>query len=262
MKRRKIIAGNWKMNGTIAQALRLTQEILSCKEASSVEVVLCPPFTALPKVAELLQGSPILLGAQNVHWEAEGAFTGEVSPLMLKELGCRFCIIGHSERRQLFSETDAMIHRKLVALLSHRITAILCVGETLKERQEGATHSVVESQLKAALTGVSSPDLFGHLVIAYEPVWAIGTGVHASPYQAQEVHQAIRSWLTQRFGEKVAQQIRLQYGGSVKPANAASLLMQPDLDGALVGGASLEAKEFLSIVKAAIPSRSTPCCTG
>lgn len=251
------------MNETTSQAAKLAQEVVSHLEKSfTAEVILCPPFTALSKVSQVIQGSPVQLGAQNVYWESSGAFTGEISPPMLKDLGCRFCIIGHSERRQLFSETDAMIHRKLVALLDHDLTAILCVGETLKERQAGTTLQIVEGQLKAALSDLLPSHLADHLVIAYEPVWAIGTGVNATPAQAQEVHQAIRAWLHKRFGQETANQIRIQYGGSVKPENAAQILMQPDVDGALVGGASLDAKGFIHIIKTAQTSRSTSCCTG
>lgn len=263
MTRKKIIAGNWKMNATLAEAVRLTQEIVSAVATETeVEVVLCPPFTALAKTAELLKGTAVGLGAQDVHWEPSGAFTGEISPGMLKDLGCQFCIIGHSERRKLFMETDAGVHQKLQALLSHGIKPILCVGETLTQRKSGTTLTIVEGQLKAALEGISHPNLADQMVIAYEPVWAIGTGVNATPTQAQEVHQAIRAWLHGRFGETAARQIRIQYGGSVKPENAGEILMQPDVDGALVGGASLQSKGFLSIIQAAHSSRSTPCCTG
>jgi triosephosphate isomerase len=257
MTRRPIIAGNWKMNGTLAQAKALAQAVVKelHPRAEGVEVVLCPPFTALSAVAEVLRGSSVLLGAQDCYLEAKGAYTGEVSPMLLSDTGCRFCIVGHSERRQILGETDALIHKKLLALLKEGLSTILCVGETLEERKAGHTWQVVERQLQAALESVQAPMASTSLVIAYEPVWAIGTGVNATPEQAQEVHRLIREWLSKRFGAQAADSIRIQYGGSVKPENAASLLAQPDVDGALVGGASLDSGAFLSIIEAAHKSK-------
>jgi triosephosphate isomerase len=252
MTRRPIIAGNWKMNATLKEATVLTQSVAQAtRNHSGVEIVLCPPFTALSTVGEVLKETGIFLGAQDVYWEAKGAYTGEISPMMLKDMGCRYCIIGHSERRQLLGETDGMIHRKLKALLENGLTAILCVGETLEVRQAGRTWDLVARQLEQALGDSPPPRLASQLVIAYEPVWAIGTGQNATPVQAQEVHKRIRSWLVQQIGESPAQGIRIQYGGSVKPENARELLSESDIDGALVGGASLEPKAFVSIVESA-----------
>ena len=251
MKRRPIVAGNWKMSGTLEQATALTRQILSAfPKPPEAEVVLCPPFTALAQVAQLLRGSFLLLGAQNAHWEPKGAFTGEVSVPMLKELGCRWCIVGHSERRQYFGETDASVHKRLAAVLAGGLGGILCVGETLEQRQQGRTWQVVETQLRVALEGVEPAAAAERLVIAYEPVWAIGTGQNATPAQAQEVQAQIRAWLAKRFGQMTGEAIRIQYGGSVKADNAAELMAQPDVDGALVGGTSLEAAAFEAIVKA------------
>lgn len=252
MKRQPIVAGNWKMNGTQAQARTLTQAVLKVlSKETEVEVILCPPFTALATVAQFLKGTSIGLGAQNLYWEPYGAFTGEISPEMLKELGCRYCIVGHSERRQLLKETDADIQKKVHAAHAAQLAVILCVGETLKEREAGKTWGVIEAQLKTDLDRVEGDRLSSRLVIAYEPIWAIGTGKNATAAQAQEVHAQIRSWLASRFGNEPAQAIRIQYGGSVKPANAAQLLSQADVDGGLIGGASLEAASFIAIVDAA-----------
>ena len=253
MTRKPIIAGNWKMNGTLSEAKTLAQAV--AKGAASrqeIEVVLCPPFTALSAVAEVLRGSPILLGAQDCYFEARGAYTGEISPALLLDAGCRFCIVGHSERRQLLGEADSLIHKKLLALLKEGLSAILCVGETLEQRKAGKTWHVVEGQLQAALESVDAVVANKSLVIAYEPVWAIGTGVNATPHQAQEAHHFIREWLSKRFGAAAASSIRIQYGGSVKQENAASLLSQPDVDGALVGGASVSATGFFELAQVAV----------
>ena len=252
MIRRPIIAGNWKMNSTLSEAGALTQELVKAlRGETDVDIVLCPSFTALSTVGEILKGSSLFLGAQDMHWEPHGAFTGEISPLMLKDSGCRYCIIGHSERRTYFGDTDTVIHRKLLAALEHGLNSILCIGETLPQRQGGKTWEIVKGQLEAAFERVE-PDRIAHSVtLAYEPVWAIGTGQNATPDQAQEVHTSIRAWLIDRIGQSRAQAVRIQYGGSVKPENAAELLSQPDVDGALVGGASLNAKAFISIVKSA-----------
>jgi triosephosphate isomerase len=226
-----------------------------------VDVVLCPPFTALARVGESLANSRIALGAQNVNGEPRGAFTGEISASMLVDCGCRFCIVGHSERRQVFGETDESIHRKLLSALSHGLKGILCVGETLPERQGNQTWNVVERQLKTALDGIEpqlkETSLALRIIIAYEPVWAIGTGRNATPIQVQEVHGAIRSWLARRWGQEGADSVRIQYGGSVRPENTDELMAQPDVDGVLVGGASLDPQAFVSIVKSVAQRKGT-----
>ncbi len=263
MMRVPIVAANWKMNGTLEQAASIARGVVQGAAAlSDAEVVLCPPYTALQRVGELLRGSRILLGAQDVHWERQGAFTGEISAPMLKELGCAYCIVGHSERRQLFQELDAAIHKKLLSAVEQGLRVILCVGETLEHRQTRRTWSVIEGQLEIALAGFPAASAPETLVIAYEPVWAIGTGRNATGAQAQEVHARIRRWLADRFGKDVSQRTRIQYGGSVNPDNAAELLSQADVDGALVGGASLDPGAFLSIVQAASHTKKgSPCST-
>jgi triosephosphate isomerase len=250
-QRQPIIAGNWKMYKTAAEALALVNALK--KELAgieNVEVVVCPPFTALYAVSTILRDSGIELGAQTVHWEKEGAFTGEISPVMLRELSVRYAIVGHSERRQYFGETDAGVNRRAKAALAHGLRPIVCVGETLQHREAGMTEAVVIEQLEGSLAGFSKDDIL-ETVIAYEPVWAIGTGRNATPQQAQEVHRFIREMLERAFDAGTAARVRIQYGGSVKPANAADLLSQPDVDGALVGGASLDPKGFAEIVKSA-----------
>jgi len=251
VSRRSFIAGNWKMNKTVAEATTLVRELrgLVSMVRDRVEVAVAPPFTALSPVGKALEDSNILLAGQNCHAEASGAYTGEVSAGMLKEAGCSYVILGHSERRQLFGETDDGVNRKVRAALKAGLLPIICVGETLDEREAGKTLDVVSTQLKGCLSGFSK-DEGATFVIAYEPVWAIGTGKVATTRQAQEVHAHIRSLLTSLWGEATAQQVRIQYGGSVKPDNAAELLAQPDIDGALVGGASLKAADFAAIVKA------------
>ncbi len=245
-----LIAGNWKMYLTTADAVALVKQLQSLLEEhdDEAEVVVCPPFTALPAVAGALKGSRIGLGAQNMHWEKEGAFTGEVSPLMLKDVGCRYVILGHSERRQYFGEADPQVNRKLKAALECRVTPILCIGETLAEREEGLTLQVVGGQLKGGLSGVSA-QAGERVAVAYEPVWAIGTGRMATPEQAEEVHAFIRKRLTEHWGETAATKIRILYGGSVKPDNIDALMAEPEIDGALVGGASLKADTFARIVR-------------
>lgn len=248
MSRKPIIAGNWKMNLTVAEGLALATEIRNrCGRFRDVDVVVGPPATALWPIAQRLEGGTIGVAAQNCHWAEKGAFTGELSPVQLAEVGCRYVIIGHSERRHIFGETDDGVGKKARALHDHGLTPIICVGETLDEREAGATTSVVLRQLKAAVADLSDDEAKAS-VVAYEPVWAIGTGRTASPEQAQEVHAAIRGWLGERFGDAVAHEIRIQYGGSVKPANVAELMAQTDIDGALVGGASLTADSFAKIV--------------
>jgi triosephosphate isomerase len=252
--RKPIIAGNWKMYKTAADGLALVtalkKELVGVSDAD-VEVVVCPPFTALYAVGALLQGSSIKLGAQNVHWEKEGAFTGEVAAPMLKESGVSYAIVGHSERRLYFGETNEGVNKRAKAALASSIRPIICVGETLAQREAGQTEAVVRDHVAGGLAGFTR-DAMLDTVIAYEPVWAIGTGKTATPAQAQEVHAFIRELLAAMFDSRVADKVPIQYGGSVKPANAKELLGQSDIDGALVGGASLEAKGFADIVKAAL----------
>ena len=247
------------MNLGLADAVRLASDVVreTAKDADQVSVAVCPPTVWLEAVAERLRESPVALGAQNVHPEDSGAFTGEVAPAMLREVGARYVIVGHSERRALFSESSAFVAEKVRAVQAAGLTPILCVGETLEERDGGDAEAVVLRQLAASLDGVtldaSAPDGPGGLVVAYEPVWAIGTGRTATPEQAQAMHAAIRAALAERFGGGAG--VEILYGGSVKPGNAAELFAQPDLDGALVGGASLEAESFAAIVAAARASR-------
>jgi triosephosphate isomerase len=250
--RQKFIAGNWKMYTTAATARELASAVVRGLGAESrVAVAVCPPFPYLLPVAEVLRGSPVALGAQDVYCETEGAFTGEVSPAMLLDVGCRYVIVGHSERRHILHEDDQFINRKVRAALAAGLHVILCVGETLAEREGNRTEAVLDAQLSGGLAGLTA-DRLADLVIAYEPVWAIGTGRNATPEQAQDAHAFIRRRVGQMFGEKAASALPIQYGGSVKPENAAALLGQPDVDGALVGGASLKADSFLAIVRAGI----------
>ncbi|MGA1871454.1 MAG: triose-phosphate isomerase [bacterium] len=247
--RKAIIAGNWKMNMTCEQARDLTATIKSGLSGPlSVDVVIIPPYTALDVVNNLIHGSQIMLGAQNMYYEEMGAYTGEISPLMLKSCGCRYCIIGHSERRQYFGETDESINKKIKVALKHDLIPICCIGETLEQREEGKTFAVVEQQIKMDLEGLSDEEM-GRTIIAYEPIWAIGTGKTATPEQANEVHAFIRSQLVTIFNAQLAEMVRIQYGGSVKPDNIDGLMAQKDIDGALVGGASLKADAFTRIVK-------------
>jgi triosephosphate isomerase len=251
MIRKKLMAGNWKMNKTSADAVALAKELVaSVGNQSDVDVVICPPFTAIEGVAGAVDGSLIKVGAQNMHFEASGAFTGEISAPMLRALFATHVILGHSERRALFGETDELVNKKILAALKNQLRPILCVGESLAEREAGSTLKVVQTQTEKALEGVSK-DQAPSLVIAYEPVWAIGTGKVATSEQAQEVHGFIRGLLIKLFGEAIAQKVRILYGGSMKPANAPELLAQKDIDGGLIGGASLEARSFTELVKAA-----------
>jgi triosephosphate isomerase (TIM) len=249
MMRRPLLAGNWKMYKGTGEAGALARGILAGlgDAPRSRDVVVAPPFTSLPAAAEALRGSAIGLAAQNMHAENEGAFTGEVSPLMLRDVGCTHVILGHSERRQLFGETDEGVAKKTEAAFRHGLTPIACVGETLAERESSRTHEVVERQTERALRGLSA-DQVAALVIAYEPVWAIGTGRTATPTQAQEVHAFIRGQVTRSHGEPAARAARILYGGSVKPDNIDALMAEADVDGALVGGASLTVDSFLRIV--------------
>jgi len=252
MPRTKIVAGNWKMNLDRAKAKELTAAVAARRgEAAAVELVLCPPALYVETVGSALAGvkSNVGLGAQNMHDKASGAFTGEVAPPMLVDLGCQYVILGHSERRTLFGETDAAVNVKTKAALAAGLVPIVCVGETLEEREAGKTAAVVTGQVQGSLAGLSAAEL-EKVVVAYEPVWAIGTGKVATPEQAQEVHALIRALLAGLSSPEVANRVRIQYGGSVKPDNAADLARQPDIDGALVGGASLKADDFLGIAKA------------
>lgn len=251
MARRPLIAGNWKMYGTRAETLALLsalREQLTSRVLTDREVVVAPPFTSLTTAAHLLTGSPIRLAGQNLHWEPQGAFTGDVSGPMLKDAGCSHVIIGHSERRQYCGETDEHVARKVKAAQQHGLIPMICVGETLEERERGATMAVIDRQVRGALQGQEKSALAA-LVLAYEPVWAIGTGRTATPAQAQEVHAAIRSILASLTDQPTADAVRLLYGGSVKPDNVDGLMAQPDIDGALVGGASLQADSFARIVR-------------
>lgn len=247
--RKYIIAGNWKMFTLRDEAAALAHSLVPLVAGiGNVDVLLCPPFTGLDRLEKVLQGTGILLGAQNMYHEDEGAYTGEVSPSMLKDIGVSHVIVGHSERRQYFSESGSFLNLKVKTAVEAGLIPILCVGETLEERESGATESVIAGQLEDGLEGVKIA-LGEDLVIAYEPIWAIGTGETASPEQAQEVHAFIRAKLTQAFGADLSGTMRIQYGGSVKPDNAAALMGQPDIDGALVGGASLDADSFAAIVR-------------
>jgi triosephosphate isomerase len=250
--RKKFVCGNWKMHRTTAEARALAGEVRSAAEALAdrVDVAIAPPFTALAATAEALAGSRIGLGAQNLHWEAQGAFTGEISAAMLVEAGCRYVLCGHSERRQFFGDTDDWVQKKTRAALAAGLHPIVCVGETLPEREAGKTLEVVGRQVRAALAGLGDAQVAG-LTVAYEPVWAIGTGKTASSAQAQEVHAAIRAILAE-LAPSAAASVRILYGGSVKPDNAAELMSQPDVDGALVGGASLKALDFTGIIQGAL----------
>ena len=251
--RKPIVAGNWKMNLTREAAISLAREVAAAGSSyPQTDVAVCPPFVYLDVVQVALKGSSVGLGAQNMYHEKEGAFTGEISGAMLADVGCKYVILGHSERRHVLGETDEQINRKVLAALQIRLIPIVCVGETLAEREAGQTQSVIHRQFSASLAGLSA-DQVVQLVIAYEPVWAIGTGRNATPQQAEEVHADLRRLIESRYNSQVASSVRIQYGGSVKPENAGELLSQPNIDGALVGGASLKAPSFLGIVAAAKP---------
>jgi len=243
-----LIAGNWKMYKTAAQAADTARQLMESVDLTPErEVMIAPPFTALVSVAAVIQNSPISLGAQNLFWEDEGAFTGEVSPVMLLDAGCRHVIIGHSERRQLFGESDETVNKRIRSALKHGLIPVFCIGETEEQRASDETFSVLDKQVENGLEGLSSNDLEA-LVLAYEPVWAIGTGKTATSGQAQEVHGCLRAKMADRYGDAFADSIRILYGGSVKPNNAAELMSMPDIDGALVGGASLRAEDFAQII--------------
>ena len=247
MARTPIIAGNWKMNNTIAAGTQLVKDLAPLVKDAKATVVVCPTSTALSSVAEAVKGTNIHVGAQNVHWEKSGAFTGEISTEMLTEIGVDYCVLGHSERREMFGETDEGVNKRAKAALAAGITPIICCGESLELREKGAYLSFVAFQIQMALDGFTA-DEAAKLVIAYEPIWAIGTGKTATFEQAEEVCAHIRKTVAEKFGQAAADAIRIQYGGSVKPATIKDLMKQPNVDGALVGGASLKAKDFSEIV--------------
>jgi len=253
--RKPIIAGNWKMYKTIEESIELSNEIKrGLYDVTNVGIVLCPPFTSLSDTRDVVLDTNIALGGQNMHWENEGAFTGEISAPMLKACGCKYVIIGHSERRAYFGETNETVNRKLKSALNAGLIPIMCVGENLEERERGKAFDVVSEHIEKGLEGIGPEEIL-NIVIAYEPVWAIGTGKTATPAQAQEVHKFIREQLVKKYGKNISDKICIQYGGSVKPGNIEELIKQSDIDGALIGGASLKAESFIEIVK-----KTATCC--
>ncbi|EKE01401.1 MAG: Triosephosphate isomerase [uncultured bacterium] len=252
--RTPLIAGNWKMNKTINEALELVKALhygLQYQDVTKLEIVVAPPYTALNKVAEFLKDSFIGVSSQDLFWEESGAFTGAISAPMLKDAGAEYAIIGHSERRQIFGETDGTVNKKIKAALAHNLVPIFCVGETLEEREAGKVNEVIGAQFSGGLMDLT-PEHMAKIVIAYEPVWAIGTGKTATPEQAEEVHAVIRNMLVKQFGQTTADIVKILYGGSVKPSNSKELLSKPNIDGALVGGASLKPEDFIGIIKNAV----------
>jgi triosephosphate isomerase (TIM) len=248
-KRKPLMAGNWKMYKTVPEAVELVTGLRkNLSDVKDTEVLVCVPFTDISAVSQALKGASIAYGAQNLHWESKGAFTGEISAPMLKDAGCKYVIVGHSERRQYFGETDETVNKKMKSAFQAGITPIVCVGETLQEREKGVTTQVIEKQVKNGLPGMT-PEQAKTVVIAYEPVWAIGTGKTATPQQAEEVHAAIRKMYAGMYGAEAAEAIRILYGGSVKPDNVSELMKQPNIDGGLVGGASLEIDSFTKLAK-------------
>ncbi len=251
--RRPLIAGNWKMHTTAREAVDLVRGLMGLVEGvEGVDIMVAPPFVYLQEVGGVVSGSPVALGAQDLFWEKSGAWTGEVSAVMLRDVGCEYVIVGHSERRQHFHETDEDVNKKVLAALDEGLRPIVCVGETLTEREEGVTIALVSSMVRKALEGVGR-ERATDVIIAYEPLWAIGTGRTATPAEAEEVHRAIRNTLLEIFGPEVPDEMRILYGGSVKPGNIDALMAEPDIDGALVGGASLEAESFARIVRFEAP---------
>jgi triosephosphate isomerase len=250
MMRTPIIAGNWKMHKTVTEAVAFVNAVKGQVSSSGVDAVVCAPFLHLPALVEAVKGTPVKVGAQNLHWEEQGAFTGEVSGPMLADMGVSYVIIGHSERRAYFAETDETVNKKVVAAFKHGLSPIVCVGETLEERESGSTSTVVSSQTEKALRSLT-PEQVASVVIAYEPIWAIGTGKSSTAEDANEVISEIRHVVGGLYGDKVAEQVRIQYGGSVKPGNIAEYMQQSDIDGALVGGASLEPESYLGLIKGA-----------
>ncbi len=250
--RKKVVAGNWKMNKDLDSSIALISEIknLLASKSLNVEIIICPPFTSLDAANSLIKNTQIKLGAQNMYFEKSGAFTGEISPLMLKSVGCQYVILGHSERRTIFNESNQLINKKIKAAVENDLHPIFCIGETLEEREKGVTFKVIEAQVREGLEGLTAEEL-KNLVIAYEPVWAIGTGKTATPEQAREVHSFIRKLIGELYSTEFAEKLIVQYGGSVKPENAAELMSQPDIDGALVGGACLKADSFIKIIESA-----------
>jgi len=250
--RKKVIAGNWKMNNDIAGTQNLITKLISGLSGLNYncDIIVCPPFTSLSEAFSLLKNTPVKLGAQNVYYEDSGAFTGEISPLMLKSTGCEYVIIGHSERRTIFRETDEMINKKIIKSLERGLKVIFCIGETLEEREKGVTMDIVKRQVTEGLRNISEEKM-KEIIVAYEPVWAIGTGRNATPQQAEEVHAFIRKLTGSLYSSQTAENLIIQYGGSVKPDNARELLSQSDIDGALVGGACLKAESFIEIIKVA-----------
>ncbi len=250
MARKTFIAGNWKMNKTAAETKALATELKAslAKFGNSVEIAICPTFTSLSAAVEVLKGSNVKVGAQNIHWADNGAFTGEISGAMLKEIGVEYVIIGHSERRQYFGETDETVNKRILAALKNGLKPIVCIGETLAEREGNRTNCVLDTQLKGGLKGLTAENM-GKITLAYEPVWAIGTGKTATPEMAQETHAFIRKTLTDMFGATVAEATVIQYGGSMKAENAAALTAQKDIDGGLIGGAALKADSFTALIE-------------
>lgn len=250
--RKKVVAGNWKMNNDLSESQNLITRLTSglSNQKINCDVIICPPFTSLSEANGLIKNTFLKLGAQNVYHEDNGAFTGEISPLMLKSVGCEFVIIGHSERRTIFKEANGEINKKIKKSLEHGLKVIFCVGETLDEREKNITNDVIKKQVIEGLQDISEEN-FAKIIIAYEPVWAIGTGRNATPQQAQDVHKFIRNLVADKYSDATAENLTIQYGGSVKPDNAKELLSQPDIDGALVGGACLKAESFIEIIKAA-----------
>ena len=250
--RKNVVAGNWKMNNNLSESVNLISEIKNAvtgKELNA-EIIICPPFTSLETASTLVKDTNIKLGAQNMHFEESGAYTGEISAQMLKSVGCEYVILGHSERRAIFGESDEIINKKIKKALSAGLKPIFCIGETLEQRENGTTKNIIEKQVRNGLTEISAEDL-NSIIVAYEPVWAIGTGKTATPEQAQEVHEFIRNLVKEMYSADSAENLTIQYGGSVKPDNAQELLSQKDIDGALVGGACLKADSFFEIIKSA-----------
>ncbi|NBI05354.1 triose-phosphate isomerase [Senegalia massiliensis] len=246
--RKPIIAGNWKMNKTISEGVDFVKQIKHLGDNTDVEVVVCVPFVSLESIKKELKGSNVKLGSQNIHWEENGAYTGEISPLMLKEIGIDYAIIGHSERRQYFAETDETVNKKVKTSLDHGINPIVCVGETLEERENNTAKEKVKVQITKALEGISEKEM-SDIVLAYEPIWAIGTGKTASSEDANEMIAFIRDIVKEKYDEEISETVRIQYGGSVKPQNVTEIMNQPDIDGALVGGASLKKDDFTELVR-------------
>ncbi len=250
--RKKVIAGNWKMNNDLSESQNLISKLISglSNEKVNCDVIVCPPFTSLSEANSLLKKSIIKLGAQNMYFEENGAFTGEISASMLKNTGCEYVILGHSERRTIFGETDQVINKKIKKALQSNLLPIFCVGESLQERESEVTNDIIKRQITEGLKNISSAEM-QKIIIAYEPVWAIGTGKTASPQQAEDVHAFIRGLVKSLYSNEIAEELVIQYGGSVKPDNAKELLSQKDIDGALVGGACLKSESFIEIIKAA-----------